>query len=488
MADDFDQTDPNSPNYIPPVDTTPTNTSTPPDDTGKAAQPPAILEQNQASITKPVLPEGGTAVAVEQTPGAGELSDPYGHNIAAPTPVNVVGGDAVAAQKAPEVKREDIEAAIIGANNAPKVQAAQGTVKENELVTAQTQEGLSEPLKQTFKTFNEELNSVGVDPNSTVQEQYKKLTDFSGGMPGWAQGAITKANQVMAARGLGNSSAAAGAITAEVLKAALPIAVQDASVFQTMQIKKLDLKAQSTFLQAGYISQLDMKNLDNRQQAAVVNAKTFLDMDFTNLSLEQQAAVVNSQNRLQVLLSDQASTNATRQFNATGQQQVQQFNAAQANSVAMFNSEQLNSMTRFNAGETNSVAKFNEAMLQDAWKFNVNNQTLIDQANVAYLRNINTNNTAAKNAANLTNSTNLVNISNTAIANQIQMLRDQTAFSFQMGENDKDRAQQTAMLQLQNQQWFQRYNTEQKDSFWKSVGTFIAGAAGTIIDNVTKKT
>lgn len=463
MADDFDQ---NDPNYIPPTTDAQPTLPEPNDEAGKTAQTPEILTQNASNISTPKLPEGGEAKVEEQKVGVGETGGVYDHNIAAPTPVTTA-----TVEKPKEVKQAEYTAQSIGVENAPKVDAAKGALSEEAKAQAATQEDLNANLKQKFNSFDSELNSLGVDPNSTVQEQYKKLTDFSGGMPGWAQGAVTKANQIMAKRGLGNSSAAAGAITAEVLKAAMPIAVQDAQVFQTLQLKKLDLKAQSTFLQAGYISQLDMKNLDNRQQIAVTNAQNFLGMDLANLSNEQQAAVISSQNRLQVLLSDQSAVNAARQFNATGKMQTDQYNASLATSIATFNANQLN-----------DTSKFNEQMLQDAWKFNVNNQTLIDQSNINYLRNINTQNTAAKNAANLTNSTNLVNISNTAMANGIQMLRDQTDFSFQMGENEKDRAQQAAMLQLQNQQWFQRYDTQQKDALWKSVGNFVAGAAGTYIN------
>jgi len=481
----------NDPNYIPtdtattgdsPGGGSPAQTN---NDTaqGQTAQPPAILQQNQDNITTPKLPEGGTATAIEQTPGGGEISDIYGHNIAAPTVVNAAGGNVVTAEKAKDAQAKNVTAVTVDPNDKNlQVDAAKGTLSAEAQVQAQQQNGLGTELKNTLSTFQDDLNNIGVDPRSTVQEQYAKLTDFTNGTPAWAMGAITKANQAMAARGLGNSSVAGGAIATAVLQAALPIAVQDAQVFQTMQLKTLDLKAQTTFLTAGYLSQLDMKNLDIRQQTAVTNAQSFLNMDLANLSNEQQAAVISSQNRLQTILSNQAAQNAAAQFNATGQMQVDQFNASQANSIAQFNASQTNSMQQFNAGQTNAVAQFNTSMLQDAWKFNVNNQTLIDQANVNYLRNINTQNTAAKNAANLVNSTNLVNISNTAMANGIQMLRDQTAFSFQSGENDKDRAQQTALLNLQNQQWFQRYDTQQQDSLWKSVGNFVAGAAGTYVN------
>ena len=435
---------------------------------------PAALQQNANNINNPTLPTGGTATATMQTANPNELGDPTANDMAVTPPVQAATVDNTAtANAAPTTQANTYNAAQIDPNAAPTVNTATGTINQNDLVTAAQQTSLSPALQQTIDAQNAAIAAVGVDPNSTVQGQYAQLTDFSAGTPGWAKNALNMAESTMASRGLGNSSVAGGAITTAILQAALPIATQDAQVFQTMQLTKMSQTQAMAVLQAGYIANMDTQNLNNRQQANVINAQNFLSMDMSNLTNEQQSAIVDTQSRLQTMLSDQSAVNAAQQFNATSQNQTDQFYASQANTISQFNAAQQNGMAQFNAGQTNSVNEFNNSQQQAVDQFNAQNQTLIDQSNLTYLRQINTTNTAATNSANLVNSQNLVNISNTAMANQIQLIRDQASYSFQAGQNDEDRAQQAALLNLQNTQWFQKYNATQSSAFSTAVGSFL---------------
>lgn len=443
------------------------------------------VEQNRNNITNPTLPAGATVTPVLQQPDPNLITDPTKFKLgAAPTVAATTAGPAVQAA-APEPKPAAQYAAETIAPHTPQATAQQGTVSEDAKVKAEQQQGLSPELKQQMDQFNAELDAIGVDPNMTVQGQFSKLMQGfdNGGTPPWASGAIKAANQRLAARGLGGSTMAGEAISTAVMQAAMPIASQDAQVFKDLKLAVLDKKAQGAFLRAGFIANLDMTNLNNRQQAAVVNAQSFLAMDMKNLDARQQTAIVNTQARLQTLMSDQAAINSARQFNAASKNQVDQFYAGLASETDRFNASQRNSMTQFNAGQTNSVSMFNAEQNARRDEFNTKNSVLIDQANTNYLRNINTSNNAMINQANMVNSQNLVNISNTAMANEIQLWRDNASYIFQAHQNELDRSTQIAINSTQNAEWFRRYNAQQRDSFWSGVGNFLFNVGGNIIED-----
>lgn len=445
---------------------------------------PAALDINASNVTNPKLPEGGTVVPALQQVDPNLMTDPNKFNIAGAAPVQAAQANFSNAQAPTETAAAQTTAATIGPN-APQSTAQQGTVQTQDQVEAQQQQGLSPELKQELDQFNAELDAIGVDPTMTVQGQYAQLmTGFdNGGVPAWAQGAYKAATQRLAARGLSGSTMAGEAISTAIMQAALPIAVQDAQVFKDMKLAVLDKKAQGVFLRAGFIANLDMKNLDNRQQAAVVNAQTFLAMDMKNLDNSQQTDIINTQARLQGMLSDQSAINAANQFNAASVNQTNQYYAGLKADISKFNAAQYTATSQFNAGQANSIAQFNAAQDEARQEFNAKNSILIDQSNAAYLRNINTQNTATINQANIVNSQNLVNISNTAMANEIQMWRDQSNFLFQHTENALDRANNIAITQMQNEEWFKRYNQQQEDSFFAGVGNFLFKTVGTLITN-----
>lgn len=455
------------------------------DPTTPPVTPTNPVEANRQNITNPTLPAGATVTPTLQTADPNLIRDPNSGSagdVAKAT--NVAPVKAAQASAPAPISAETVSAQTIS-GQVKDMTAEQGNVSQQAQVQAQQQQGLSSELKSELDSFRSELDAIGVDPNMTVQGQYSKLMEGfdNGGTPPWAAGAIKRANQTMAARGLGGSSMAAGAVSAAIMQAALPIASQDAQVFKDLKLAVLDKKAQGAFLRAGFIANLDMANLNNRQQAAVVNAQSFLAMDMKNLDARQQTAIINTQSRLQALMSDQSAINSAQQFNAASKNQVNQFYAQLASDTEKFNASQANAMAQFNAGEQNATNRFNTQAENARKEFNVKQQTLIDQANLTYQRNINSQNNYLTNQANMVNSQNLVNISNTAMANEIQLWRDGASYLFQSGENDKDRALQLAINNTQNAEWFKRYSTQQKDSFWNGVGNFLFKAGGNILED-----
>lgn len=468
--------DPNGPQTQPPVDPTPA-APTPSAPTATAPPPPPTAgEINTDNITAPSLVKGGEYKPEHIQPGAGtQLTAPKIGTTASALEAQQVQAQTVNAPQAKAAAKYD--ANQVADADVVQGQAAQGTVSSQAQVTAQ--QGNANNSNNVLDSFNSWASTQQVDPSATVQGQYAKLMDFEPGqVPAWAKGAMTTAAQAMAARGIPASTMAGEAITASLMQAALPIASQDAQIFQTMQLKKLDAVQQSTFLKAGYLAQMDITNLNNRQQAAVTNAQSFLQMDVSNLDARQQSAIINTQSRVQTMLSNQAAKNAAMQFNATSDNQTNQFYDNLSSTVQQFNAAQTNTMGQFNTNQSNAMAQFNKTQNDLRDQFNVKNQMMVDQSNATYLRNINTANTAADNQANLVNSQNIMEISNTAMANGIQMQRDHESFIFQASENALDRANNRTLVGLNRDANLSLQKSVQKANLWSALGSTAANVFG----------
>jgi hypothetical protein len=425
---------------------------------------------NKDMVNKPTMPKGTTFTPVMQSAKSGELLNPNKYNMD-PDALNVIASQG-------QVTNADMPDRFDASTyDAATIEGAEGDAAQQEWDPRYMIEAQFGTLSES--TLEALMPPEGtVDPRSTVQYQYEKLT--SGDMK-WARGAIREAQAMMAQRGIGNSTMAGEAVTSAILREALPIAQQDAKVFETMTLKNLDLKAQATFMKAGFLAEMDMKNLDNRQQAAVLNAQRFFELDMKNLDNRQQMEMLNTQNRQQAMLSNQAAENAARQFNAASQTDVDKFFAELEGQINQFNATQANAMTQFNVNQVNATKQFNAQIANQREQFNKTMAAQIDQSNVQYLRSINTLNTAMKNQAAYVNSQNLLGLHNTAMANQIQLMRDQMAFVWTTSENRLARLENQALMKLQAQIAAQQYGRAREDAeddaFGGMIGNLLGSAA-----------
>ena len=268
-----------------------------------------------------------------------------------------------------------------------------------------------------------------VDARSTVRGQLGILmSDFQGDqIPAWASASVRKAEQIMAARGLGASTIAGRSIAQAVQEAAIPIAQRDAATFATFQ----------------------QQNLSNRQQAELQNAANLLTVDIKNLDNRQQTAVLNTQNRVQARFTDQSEQNTARKINAASAQQNDQFYANFAQQVELANAAQRTAISQYNAGQANALEQFRLQNRTQRELFNAQNRIAIQQANTTWRRQVNTANTAAINAKNQFDAVNILNRSNTALNNYMQVYRDQADYIFTASENEKTRAYNTAVAAMQ---------------------------------------
>ena len=463
-----------------------------------------ISNTMQTMVNNPTLPAGAQFKPTMMKAGSGEFlnandkfMNPGGLNQAT---TNAAGH----AAKAPgQTGAQTYGAHLLGGDGA-SVTAAQGQVGQNSQVQAAQGTLSGGALAQAAQTTEAE-NQAGqataqqgeVDPRSTVQGQLGELTkQLESGNAAWANPAMRNANDQMAARGLGNSSMAGAAVYNAAMESALPIAQQDAQVFQQMGMQNLanrqqtelfnatlrqgitlanlNNRQQSALQNAQTLAAMDLANLNNRQQAAVVNAQSFLQMDLANLNNQQQANILNQQADQQAMLSDQAAINAARQFNASSQQQNDQFFATLGANVNMFNAAQFNALEQFNAGQNNAMKQFNAQLANQREAFNREMALQIDQSNVQWRREINTANTAAKNAANQINAQNMLNLSNTAMNNLWQQFRDEADYAFTSGENALNRSHNLAMAALQSQNAKDMMNDQQEAQFSQLLGS-VAG-------------
>jgi hypothetical protein len=315
-------------------------------------------------------------------------------------------------------QQQVVDTALAQAQNATQI--AEKAAREYNATTAfnqvSQQNMQAEQINRDIRMI--QAQQAEVEERSTVRGQLGMLMqDFQGDqVPAWASASVRKAEQIMAARGLGASTIAGRSVAQAVMEAALPIAQQDASTF----------------------AQFQQLNLNNRQQAELQNAANLLTVDIKNLDTRQQTAVLNTQNRVQALFTDQSEINTSRKINAASANQTQQF----------FSGLQRTAISQFNAGAKNAVAQFNAQTANQRDMFNVQNKVAIEQANAVWRRAVNTANTAAVNAKNQFDAVNVLNRSNTALNNYMMVYRDNADYNFQAGQNAEDRAMNTAIASL----------------------------------------
>lgn len=427
----------------------------------------ALTNVNSNSVTNPTLPTGTNITATPITSDASDIQQ--NEQLTGPNPAATF--NSVGAASTSPMQASSPAAQVTPAAN------SQTAVQANQMVAAQM---ANDPRTQTTAAQvtpqAQDLATAAqgtVDPNnSTMQGQMAQLMNFAPGqIPDWAQGAVTTANQQMAARGITASTIAGNATASAVLQAALPIAQNDAQTYATMGLQNLSNQQAAVMQNASTIASMDMQNASFAQQAGIVNAQSFLQQDLSNLNNQQQAAVLNTQSIVQSIFTDQAAQNAAQQFNATSQNQVDQFYKSLSANTSQFNAAQLNNMNQFNATGNSAVSQFNAQLDDLRQRFNVQNATAIDQSNVTWQRSVNTANTAAVNAANQTNATNLLGISNTAMANLWQQSLDEASFSFQGSQNANTLQANIAMAALLN-------NQNVSNALMQGVGNFAANLLG----------
>ena len=330
---------------------------------------------------------------------------------------------------------------------------------------------------------------------ATVQFQLESLYESleeGKPLPAWASANVRKVQDIMNARGLGDSSIAAAAMVQAISESALPIAIQDANKFATIQLQNLNNEQQTALSNAATIAAMDKQNLDNRMKAAQQNAQSFLAMDMKNIDTQQQANLLSYQHKIQSLFTDTAAENARQQFNAKSQIQVNEFYDQLGTTVSAANSNREAAMDQFNTDQSNSIKKYNAKISDARDRFNSNMRMQIDQSNALWRRQLNTANTAEQNNSNRINAAAILGITSASQNNLWQEYRDEASFAFTAAENDIQRNQQLALTAISNQFAEQMFEAQVDADTQKSLGVFLgrileqgfAGVAKGILKNL----
>lgn len=309
-----------------------------------------------------------------------------------------------------------------------------------------------------------------VDSKATLQGQLELLqaqfVDPATGepkIPSWAAATARNVSKIAAFSGM-TGTAATAAMSQAIMEASLPIAQADSQFFQTLTVKNLDNKQQSTINAANVLAKFEQTNLDNRMTAAVQNAQAFLAMDMKNLDNKQQAAVINNQARIQSILTDANAENVKGQFMAESQNTLDQF-------YSSLNTQ----ISQFNASQTLDADKFNSTMEDSRQKFYSEQQYNIAVANANWRQQVQLQDDQQKYEAATTDVKNMVDIS----VNQLNQLWDRSDalldYAWKTSEGEKDRAAQIAIAQLGAQSQMAMAKMQQKGQNMAGLGQ-LAGA------------
>ena len=212
---------------------------------------------------------------------------------------------AVQAEVAKADLPDEIRAAqtSVGPNEIPK--AAQ--INENDMAFAVAQtDGQLTPqavaIAAKMKNFNVSegtlvaFNEGNIEAEDTVQGQLSNLmSSFEDGTPSWAAGAMRAANATMISRGMGGSSIAGAAIVQAAMESALPIAVEDAQAFRTMNMNNLSRQQQVSLTNAAAQQNVQLQNFNAEQQINLQNSQNAFSLQGMNLSNKQAVVLANAQ-------------------------------------------------------------------------------------------------------------------------------------------------------------------------------------------------
>ncbi len=382
-------------------------------------------------------------------------------------------GEAKQAGDAKDMDAETYDATQVK-DKTPKAETKTTTVSDEMLVKA-AQGKLTDEERATYEAALK-AGQAEVTRKATVQGQLEEMNKNieDGSIPSYATAAVRAAMNAMAARGLGASSMATGAMVNAILESSIPIAKADADTYKEYGLQNATNAQMATLAKAAALSSLNITNLNNRQQAVVENAKTFLKVDLANLTNAQQTELTNVHNMVQTLLSDQAADNAAKQFNATSENQVNQFMASLVSNIEQFNASQLNAMETFNVGEENAMEKFVEEQESLREQFETKNQLLIEQFNATWKQQIVTTDTAAENYANEFNAKALLDISNTAYANMWSHMSDMMEWAWTSGESGKDRVHEITLANIDAKLRSELKHLDLDAGAWGDIGEFVS--------------
>ena len=295
---------------------------------------------------------------------------------------------------------------------------------------------LADKLTREGKDFVDSKTSI-LWQMKTISAEFK---DSAGNpvIPPWAQALSRDVSRTMAFSGI-SGTAATAAMSNAIMESMLGVAEKESTFYQTLTTKNLDNKQQSILNKANVLSKFEVANLDARQASAVQNAKAFLEMNLQNLTNEQQAEVINTQAMVDALFNDQSAINASRLFSAEQTNDMAKFYSNLATQVSVHNTEQINAMKRFNASEINDANESNALLEQSRQEFYADMQYNLDMANAKWRQSVATANSEMAFEAHTTDVQNTLDVSSEAMTRMWDRVDNMLDYVFKGWNAESDR-------------------------------------------------
>ena len=275
----------------------------------------------------------------------------------------------------------------------------------------------------------------------------------NGEVPLWARPAVTQVEQALAARGISASSIGRDSLFNSIIQSALPIATADATHQQEANATNYTAKVNALMSDVSAANAALQFNATTQNQAEQFRVQLKAQVDEQNAARADALSQFNAAAAMDIAKFNSEQENAIQLENAKRLEQLSQFNAEQSNSisvenartrtaVAEANAERNTRISEVNAASRNAMIQFTENLDSQRDQFNATMSAQISQATVQWRRQMNTENTAGQNAVNQANAQNAFNLSNQALTNLWQEVRDEAQWSFLASESTKDRRAQ----------------------------------------------
>ena len=206
-------------------------------------------------------------------------------------------------------------------------------------------------------------------------------------IPPWAQSIARATSRSINLSGL-TGTAATAVMSAAIMEATLPIAEEEANLFNTLVRDNLSNRQEMTINRANVLSNMEMNNQDAQVTANVETAKNFMNLQLQNLDGEQQMAIVDFEARVQSILEDAKQVNLARKFAAESIMDMDKYYDNIAAQIIMQNSREINAMEKHNSGEINATRRFNAELEDSRQKWYADMQYTIDNSNASWRREI----------------------------------------------------------------------------------------------------
>ena len=206
-------------------------------------------------------------------------------------------------------------------------------------------------------------------------------------IPPWAQSIARATSRSINLSGL-TGTAATAVMSAAIMEATLPIAEEEANLFNTLVRDNLSNRQEMTINRANVLSNMEMNNQDAQVTANVETAKNFMNLQLQNLDGEQQMAIVDFEARVQSILEDAKQVNLARKFAAESIMDMDKYYDNISAQIIMQNAREINAMEKHNSGEINATRRFNAELEDSRQKWYADMQYTIDNSNASWRREI----------------------------------------------------------------------------------------------------